>query len=63
MTTRLALIGGGVIAASYTTVAPGLLNAAFVAVADPQPVRAQTAVTSLQSQQALRLNGGSYELA
>ena len=47
MTTRLALIGGGEIAASYTTVAPRLPNAAFVAVVDPQPDRAQAAADSL----------------
>ena len=63
MTTRLALIGGGEIAATYATVAPRLPNVAFVAVVDPQPDRAQAAVISLQSKQALRLNGGRYELA
>ena len=47
MTTKLALIGGGGIAASYTTVAPRLPNAAFVAVVDPQPDRAQAAADSL----------------
>ena len=47
MTTRLALIGGGEIAASYTTVAPRFTNAAFVAVVDPQPDRAQAAADSL----------------
>ena len=47
MATRLALIGGGENAASYTTVTPRLPNAAFVAVVDPQPDRAQSAVDSL----------------
>ena len=47
MTTRLALIGGGDDAASYTTVAPRLPNAAFVAVVDPKPDSAQAAADSL----------------
>ena len=47
MTTRLALIGGGEIAATYATVAPRLPNVAFVAVVDPQPDRAQAAADSL----------------
>ena len=47
MTTRLALIGGGDDAASYTTVAPRLPNAAFVAVVDPKPDRVQAAADSL----------------
>lgn len=47
MATRLALIGGGENAASYTTVTPRLPNAAFAAVVDPQPDRAQAAADSL----------------
>ena len=47
MATRLALIGGGENAASYSTVTPRLPNAAFVAVVDPQPDRAQAAADSL----------------
>lgn len=47
MATRLALIGGGEDAASYTTVTPRLPNAAFAAVVDPQPDRAQAAAESL----------------
>ena len=45
--TRLVLIGGGENAASYTTVTPRVPNAAFVAVVDPQPDRAQSAADSL----------------
>ena len=47
MATRLALIGGGENAASYTTVTPRLPDAAFAAVVDPQPDRAQAAADSL----------------
>ena len=37
MMTRLALIGGGENAASFSTVAPRLPNPVFVAVVDPEP--------------------------
>ena len=47
MMTRLAFIGGGENAASYTTVTPRLPNVAFVAVVHPEPDVAQCIADSL----------------
>ena len=47
MMTRLALIGGGENAVSYTSVAPRLPNVAFVAVVHPKPDVAQRIADSL----------------
>ena len=47
MMTRLALIGGGENAVSYTTVAPRLPDVAFVAVVHPEPDVAQCIADSL----------------